>query len=222
MPQLPLGFTPSQGFAPRDFVVSAPNLEAWSRLQDWPGPGGGALALIGTRGAGKSHLASLWAQRVGARAPGAQAPTPEGLDAAAAFVLLEDVDGGFDDAGLFHRINLGLRPGCGLLLTARTLPSTWPTALPDLRSRLNALPVLALGEPDDAILEGMLQKAFRAHRILPTQDLLSFLVRRLERSAAAAEAAVDRLDREAAASHRPVGRRLAQTLFAEPPALGDD
>ena len=193
-------------------MVSAPNLDAWTRLEAWPGAGGGALALIGPQGTGKSYLARLWADRVGARQANADTPI-ETLAPASALLVVEDVDRGIADAGLFHLINLGVQPGAGLLLTARTPPAVWPTALPDLRSRLNALPVVTLGEPDDAILEGMLQKAFRARRILPTQDLLNFLVRRLERSAAAAEEAVDRLDRAAAASHRPVGRRLAQELF---------
>ena len=215
MPQLPLGFSPLEGFAARDFVVSPPNLEAWTRLGDFPGGNGGALALVGPAASGKSHLANLWAQRLCARTLAADAPAGESLAEQSAFVLVEDVDGGFDDAALFHLINRGLRPGGGLLLTAQTPPQTWPTALPDLRSRLNALSVVTLGAPDDAVLEGMLQKAFRARRILPPQDLLSYLVRRLERSAAAAEAAVERLDSEAAAQHRPVGRRLAQELFAE-------
>lgn len=212
MPQLPLGFSPSNAFERRDFVVSAPNLDAWTRLEAWPGAGGGALALIGAQGTGKSHLARLWTDRVGARPVNADA-TIETLVATSPVLVVEDVDRGFVDASLFHLINLGLRPGAGLLLTARTPPTAWTTALPDLRSRLNALPVVSLGEPDDAILEGMLQKAFRAHRIRPAQDLLSYLVRRVERTSQAAEAAVARLDDQASARNRPVGRALAVMLF---------
>lgn len=219
MSQLSLSFPPGPGFDARDFVVSKPNLDAWTRLADWPGPEGGALALIGPAGVGKSHLASIWAQRTGARRVDPCAAVMEALAEAPPFLLVENADQGFADATLFHLINLGLRPGGGLLITARTPPAAWPTQLPDLRSRLNALPVLTLDEPDDAILEGMLQTFFRQRRILPAQDLLNYLVRRIERSASAAEATVQRLDAAAAAAQRPVSRRLAQDLFAD---ISDD
>lgn len=213
--QLPLGFSPADGFHRRDFVVSGPNLDAFTRLEAWPGREGGAIALIGPPASGKSYLAALWAQRVGAHVQQGAASTAESLAGSSPFVVSEDVDKGFDAAALFHMINRGMRPGAGLLLTAQTAPSHWPTALPDLRSRLNAMPVLRLDEPDEAILEGMLQKAFRARRIRPPQELLSYLVLRLERSARAAEAAVEQLDREASAKNRPVSRALAIRLFGE-------
>ena len=212
MPQLPLALPPEEGFGARDFVVSAPNLEAFTRLQSWPGADGAAAALVGEGGTGKSHLASLWAERTGARTVDATLPF-EGLDLEDRPLLVEDADRGFADATLFHLINLGRRPGCGLLITGRSAPSTWATTLPDLRSRLNALPVLTLEPPDDAVLEGMLQRFFRRRRILPSQELLAYLVRRIDRSADAAEAAVARLDAEAAAKGKPVGRKLARKLF---------
>ena len=66
MPQLQLGFPAATAFEARDFVVSQPNLEAWTALQDWPGPEGGALALVGPEASGKSHLARIWSARAGA------------------------------------------------------------------------------------------------------------------------------------------------------------
>ncbi|CAN5164992.1 DnaA regulatory inactivator HdaA [soil metagenome] len=214
MPQLPLALPPEEGFGARDFVVSAPNLDAFTRLQSWPGPDGGATALIGPAGVGKSHLAALWSVRTGARTVDAREPF-DALDLDDRPLLVEHADGGFADATLFHLINLGRRRGCALLITARTPPAAWATALPDLRSRLNALPVLTLEAPDDAVLEGMLQRFFRRRRILPSQELLAYLVRRIDRSAEAAEEAVARLDAEAAAKGKPVGRKLARKLFGE-------
>ena len=207
MPQIPLDFRPLQGFEARDFVVSAPNLDAFTTLQAWPGPQGGAIALVGAPGTGKSHLSALWAARLKARRlrPDFR---PERLGDAPGHILVEDVDAGFRDETLFHLINLGKRPGCGLLLTGWTAPSLWEPKIADLRSRLNAMPVLVLEAPDDAILEGMLQKFFRQRHIRPTQDLLDYLVRRIERSAVAAETAVERLHAAASAAGRsPRSRR---------------
>jgi chromosomal replication initiation ATPase DnaA len=209
-----LRFPPAPGFAARDFVVSGPNLEAHAALQRLPSAEGGAAALVGEAGTGKSHLAHAWAQRVGARLLRVDASF-EALDLPDAPLLAEDVDKGFDAATLFHLINWARRPGGGLLLTARTPPRAWATDLPDLRSRLNALPVLALGPPDDAVLEGMLLQFFRRRRIRPTQELLDYLVKRIDRSAAAAEACVAALDEAAHRQGAPVSRALARTLFAE-------
>ena len=214
MPQLPLALPPEEGFGARDFVVSSANHDAFSRLQAWPGPDGGASALIGEAGSGKSHLATLWAQRIGALTVDADLPF-EGLRLDDRPLLVEDADRGFADATLFHLINLGRRPGCALLITGRSPPADWATALPDLRSRLNALPVLTLEAPDDAILEGMLQRFFRLRRILPSPELLAYLVRRIDRSAEAAHDAVARLDAEASAQGKPVGRKLARRLFGD-------
>lgn len=195
-------------------MVSGPNLDAFTALQTWPGPEGGAMALVGPSGSGKSHLSAMWAARVRARRlrPDVR---PERLGDALGCILVEDVDAGFRDESLFHLINLGNRPGCGLVLTGQTAPQLWAPKIADLRSRLNALPVLVLEAPDDAVLEGMLQKFFRQRHIRPTQELLDYLVRRIERSAVAAESAVERLHAAASAAGRPVGRKLARSLFAE-------
>ena len=80
------------------------------------------------------------------------------------------------------------------MLTARTPPSQWPAALPDLRSRLNALLVAELHEPDDAVLEGALLKFFRERNIRPGDDLIPYLLRRIERSIPQAQAIVAQLD----------------------------
>lgn len=49
-----------------DFVVGPSNAQAMAALDAWPAWPGGALALIGPIGSGKTHLAREWAQRAGA------------------------------------------------------------------------------------------------------------------------------------------------------------
>ena len=44
--------------------------------------------------------------------------------------------------------------------SARTAPSGWPIGIPDLASRLRALPVVTLAAPDDAMLRAVLVKLF--------------------------------------------------------------
>jgi chromosomal replication initiation ATPase DnaA len=198
------------------FIVSDRNREAVAAVDSWPDWPGGRLVLIGPEGSGKSHLALAWAARAGAfvarEADLDLARLPVGP------ILLEDVDRGVDHDALFHLINRA-DAGGSLLMTARTAPRLWPAGLPDLRSRLNALFAVEIGPPDDAVLEGLLLRFFRDRHIRPDSDLLSYLLRRMERSATAAQALVARLDEAADASGRPITRALAREILgADDPA----
>ena len=210
-----------ESFRREEFVVSPSNAEATKALDAWPAWHAGCLALIGPEGSGKSHLALSWARTVGAVVLTAKGKADLG-SLQGRPVLSEDVDRdrARQDDILFHLINMAGQPGGGLLLTGRSPPTGWPAALPDLRSRLNALPVAQIDEPDDAILESVLRKFFRERNIRPTEDLFPYLLRRIERSAPKALAMVKRLDEAADAEGRAVSRALArQILEAEPPTL---
>jgi chromosomal replication initiation ATPase DnaA len=197
------------------FIVSDSNRDAARVIDGWPDDRGGALALVGPEGSGKSHLAVAWATRTKAKILSAAELNAEKLDALSGPVLLDKADDAPHAESFFHLLNRTVRPGCALLLTGRSAPSLWPVQIQDLRSRLNALPVVELGEPDDAILYGVLVKLFEARSIRPPQDLLAYLVRRIERSVPAAQAVVAALDDAAAADHRPISRVLARELLKD-------
>jgi chromosomal replication initiation ATPase DnaA len=92
---------------------------------------------------------------------------------------------------------------------SRDPPGAWATDLPDLRSRLNAIRTVGIEAPDDVVFAAMLRRAFASRNITPADELIDYLVRRIDRSADAAEAVVDRLD----ALHRPVTRVLARQVL---------
>jgi chromosomal replication initiation ATPase DnaA len=196
-----------------DFARGPSNAEALAAVEAWPAWRDGCLALVGPKGAGKSHLARAWAEAAGALALDPE--TPDVIAAAGRPVLLEDADRGVSTEGLFHLINLAARPGGGLLLTARTLPASWPTALPDLRSRLNALPVAEIGPPDDEVLEGVLRRFFRDRNIRPPEEVYPYLLTRMSRSIPDAAEIVRRLDEAGDAGFRPVTRVLARQILDE-------
>ena len=211
----------TEAFRREDYVVSASNAEAVKAVDAWPNWHGGRLALIGPEGSGKSHLASAWAARVGAAVIAPRSKVD--LNALQGRpVLYEDADRdrARRDEILFHLINMAGQAGGGLLLTGRDLATGWSAALPDLRSRLNALPVAQIAPPDDLILESVLRKFFRERNIKPTEDLFPYLLRRIERSTPKALEVVQRLDEAADAEGRAVSRALArQILEADPPTL---
>ena len=156
------------------------------------------------QGSGKSHLARLG--RIGRRVVIAAAK-PRGRGGGLARLALEAADRSLCAEGLFHLINIAAREGGGLLLTARTLPATWATELPDLRSRLNALPVAEIGPPDDAVLAGVLRKFFRASNIRPPDEVYPYLLAR--RTAHSRRAEIVQL------TNRRRGRECRQQILDE-------
>lgn len=211
--QLRLSLGQPASYARQAYVEGPSNADATAAIDAWPSWPGGALALIGPEGVGKTHLARAWAEAAGAVILDRRKPDLHAADGRP--VLLEDVDRGASEEALFHLINRAPLPGGGLLLTGRSRPNGWTIALPDLRSRLNALFVAEIEEPDDAVLEGLLRQFFKARNIRPGPEVYAYLLRRIERSAVTAREVVARLD-EAPDELKPVSRVLARQI------LGDD
>lgn len=199
------------------FVTSYSNAEAVRVLARWPDGVGAVLALHGPPGSGKSRLAADWAERVGAvPLNGAEAALIDPLELEGRPVLL-DRAADADDESLFHLINLTNSGGGALLLVSRSAPRQWSVDLPDLRSRLDAVRAVAIAAPDDAVLSAILRARFAERSITPSDDVIDYLVRRLDRSAETAAVVVERLD----ALHRPVTRVLARQVLDAMDAAAD-
>jgi len=193
------------------FVRGDCNQLAAQALDHWPATGDAILALVGPEGAGKSHLAGEWAERVGAIGfSGAEASSADWPDLEGRPILLDDADRADDDT-LFHLMNLAGAPGGALLMVSREPPSRWAADLPDLRSRLNAARVVRVEAPDDTVLAAALRRFFDERAITPGDELIAYLVLRIERSIPAARALVARLDAEAGG--RKLNRALARELL---------
>src|SRR5262249_43633578 len=160
------------------------------RWPDWPAR---VLALVGPEGSGKSHLASIWAMESGARFMSARAlainALPEAL-ATGALVLEDCAPDAIDERALFHLLNLVREDDGWMLITARTAPTLWSIALPDLASRLRAIPVATLDVPDDALLRAVMVKLFADRQLAVDEALIAYLLPRIGRSFAAARDAV--------------------------------
>jgi chromosomal replication initiation ATPase DnaA len=214
--QLALALAHDESFAREDFLAGASNADALKLIERWPDWPDRALALVGPEGAGKSHLAAIWAEASGARRLSARALGETDLLHALATgaLVVEDVADDLNERALFHLINLMREEEAYLLITARAAPGRWTVALPDLTSRLRAIPAVTLAAPDDALLRAVLLKLFADRQLGVDESLISYLVTRIERSFAAARAAVDLLDHEALQLKRPVTRALAAEVLA--------
>jgi chromosomal replication initiation ATPase DnaA len=193
-----------------DFLVAAANQDAVAWIDRWPAWPHFALAIAGPAGAGKSHLAAVWQVRAGAT----QAPDPAHVAAQGRYVL-DDADRIADQTAFLHRYNLVAERGGNLLLVARDPPARWPVSLPDLRSRLASVPVAQLAAPDDALLAAVMVKQFADRQLRPADDVVLYILARIERSFAAVRQIVAALDQAALSQRKPVTVALARELLRD-------
>jgi chromosomal replication initiation ATPase DnaA len=215
--QLALALDHAESYAREDFLSGPCNDGALALIESWPDWPARAIALVGPEGSGKTHLATIWAAAAGARAVSAHALGETDVPAALATgaLVIEDGAATADERALFHLINLAREEGAFLLLTARTVPSIWPVAIPDLVSRLRALPVVTLQAPDDPMLQGVIVKLATDRQLTLDESVVNYLSTHIERSFAAARKAVVTLDDEALRQGRPPSRALAAELFRD-------
>lgn len=212
--QLVLALDHAESYARDDFLSGPGNAAALTLIENWPDWPANAVALIGPEGSGKSHLASVWAEVSGARMTSGRALRQNDLlsELATGALVVEEAAAA-DERALFHLINLAREEESFLLFTARAAPTLWPVAIADLASRLRALPVVSLQAPDDAMLRGVLMKLAADRQLELDESVVRYLLSHIERSFAAARAAVVALDNEALRQGRPVTRALASELF---------
>ncbi len=209
--QLPLDLGHTPGYSRDDLVVSQANAQAVSlvdRWPDWPSP---VVVLAGPAGSGKSHLAAIWRDTSHAlllKAADIETHVAD-IDGSQPVVIDDADDRLLDQNGLFHLINQVRATGTHLLLTSRRFPAAWGVTLPDLASRLKAAATIEIDEPDDLLLAGVITKLFADRQIEVDQNVVQFLVRRIERSLSTAIRVVDRLDRAALEQKTRITRALA-------------
>ena len=184
-----------------DFFVAPSNADAFARVEAWRKWPENKLIIIGPRGSGKSHLCAVWADLSGAEFVGrdglrnlSEARDGQGF-------IIDDCHRIAGDAGaeeaLFHLFNRTAAHGQPVLMTAPEPPSRWGVSLPDLASRLALLDVVKLSQPDDALLATIIGKLFLDRQLNVKPEVVTFIVRRMDRSFAAATRCVEALDRAA-------------------------
>ena len=212
--QLAFALPHAESFTRDDFLEGPANSAGLALVDRWPDWPNRVMLLIGPEGAGKSHLAAIWAEQSGARSTSAHALTPAGVPGALATgaLVVEDLKAtDIDERALFHLLNLAREDGAFVLITARLAPTE--VDLRDLRSRLRAVPTVQLLPPDDHLFRALIVKFCADRQLAVDETVVSYLASRLERSCAALRQAVELLDTEALRLGRPVTRALAAELL---------
>ncbi len=201
-----------------DFLVAPSNTVAVAMIENWHNWSGRKLLLTGPEGSGKTHLTHVWANSSGATIVAApqlsEKSVPQLCRGSVAVEDIDQISGNAEaERALFHLHNLLLAEGHWLLLTGRGAPKQWGMQLPDLASRLGGAQTATLDAPDDALLSAVLAKLFADRQLTPKADIIPFLIRRIDRSFAAAQDVVTKLDAASLAQKRPLTRQLARAVL---------
>ncbi len=201
-----------------DFLVAGSNAAAVAMIDQWPDWPAPAVLLVGPAGSGKSHLVEVWRQKSAAGRIATSELREGDVPAllASGRLAVEDGPGaGLDEKALFHLLNYARQQGAQLLITSNVRPSQWQVKLPDLLSRLRALPVTELGAPDDNLLRGVLVKLFADRQLAIDDTIVSYLLVRMPRSLEAARTLVAEIDRRALEEKAAVTRAFAARVLAQ-------
>lgn len=190
MQQLVMPFASPPSYHAADFIAGEANAAAYGWVERWPDWPYSILLIHGGPGSGKTHLAHIYAQKSGGSfidpARLGKVPADQILTGGHSWVLdgLADVA---SEAALAQLINHARARGDYMLITAPSGAHDYPFQLPDLASRIKALPSVSMGAPDDALLAGVLAKTFADLQLRIAPDVLNYAISQLERSYAAAQ-----------------------------------
>lgn len=218
--QIPLDLGARRALGRSDFHVGTSNRDAvgWiDRWPDWPAP---ILILHGPAASGKTHLASVWQEKSGAAAirPDMLAShSAEELFALGEVLLLDGLDPWLGDRAsettLFHLYNMLKENQRTMMLTMRMAPSYADFTIPDLASRFRAAPAVAIHPPDDMLLASVLIKLFSDRQLSVNNDVISYILPRMERSFSAARDIVERADKKALSEKRGISVPLLRGVL---------
>lgn len=177
-------------------IVGTSNADAVRYLRHvstWPVR---TAVLTGPGGSGRSLMGRLFARETGGR-------VIDGHDS----VSEEEV---------FHAWNAAQTSRKPLLIIANAPPADWHVALPDLASRLRAVPVLTIGDPDDCLARDLIDALFAQRGVALAPGVASYIVPRMERSYAMIHRIVAALDAASLEKGGGISIRLTrETLLSQ-------
>ena len=218
MVQLTLNLDGRTAFGRSNFLVSESNAAAMAWIERWPDWPASPLVMHGPPGCGKTHLAHLWCERASAVLLTGAALNEEEVAQLVARHSCRVVIDNADEApelALLQTYNWCWECRGSLLIIGRRPPACWCIAVEDLGSRLRAAHTVEIGSPDDALLAGVLVKHFADRQLFVSLAIIAFLIRRIERSFAAAADIAARLDVAALREKSRVTVALARNILAQ-------
>jgi hypothetical protein len=190
---LPLDWPAGEG--EQDYIVSASNAVVVRHFEHWGAWPVFTTLLVGPRKSGRSLLGRI----IAARSDGE---------------LCDDAER-IDEETLFHAWNRAQERRRPLILIADRVPPEWPIALPDLRSRLAASPIVVMPGPDEELAARLIEKLCHVRGLPAPPELIRYLVPRIERSYLGIHRVIDALDALALQRRQGLTVPLARLALTE-------
>lgn len=199
-----------------DFIITESNAEAVKWLNRYPNWGAPGLIISGPAGSGKTHLAHIWQQQTGAAYVKSADDAVRLLDAPAQPIVIDGADDIAPEAlePLFHLYNRAATNNTHILFCSEVPLAGWNIKLPDLQSRLAALPQVQLPPPDDMLLMALFTRALAVRGVTLKMELADYALPRLPRSARDVIETANALDRYALEHSKPLNLALLREFFA--------
>lgn len=215
--QLVLDLPHREALGSEDFLVSSNNEAAVDLVDSWPEWTAKGAIVVGPTGSGKSHLTHVWRLKSGAETISGATINEHVIVLLRKHgaIAIEDIDKGISDERIFfHILNLLREKGYALLVTSSIAPGDLKISLPDLRSRLVALPIVYIKPPDTELLKAVMIKLFSDRQLVVEPHVVNFLSLHMERSFEALRNIVEACDRLALSKQRNVTRAVAAEVLA--------
>lgn len=216
----PIDFGANPSLDDVDYIRSECNSVAFDTVMNentWPD---GRLLIIGPAQCGKAHLARIWARANCADmlhcSSLAETDAVAAMRGGATVLFSADCVAGNEqqEVGLFHLCNAVAQTGGRLLMTSRRSAVFWPLQLNDLKSRLRGCRQTTIECPDDRLLAALITKLFADRQISVASHITDYILPRMERSFAAAQALVAEMDLRAMTRGRKITRPIALESLA--------
>lgn len=195
MNQIALPLDISSSFEDGSYVVTAANAELEQQIQDWQNWPNNTAILIGPLRSGKSTIAKRFERDSGG------------------YIVDDAAD--LEENQLFHLWNRAKGEGRPLLMVSAKPVAEWNVTLPDLKSRLASSILLEIAEPDDDLAKGLLQKYFTLRGLSITEDALSYLIKRMDRTYDNILNLAQIMDSLAIERKKPITRDIAKLALSD-------
>lgn len=223
--QMALNFSYRPSLGRDDFMVANCNLQAVTAIDLWPNWPYFAICIYGPAGCGKTHLANVFAQNVATithhpyripflKAENINKDLIQDLFKESPYIVVEDLQNLQNQEALFHLYNTYRDMGGNILFTSEIAPARINFTLPDLRSRMNIVPIYEIAAPDDNMLMALLLKLFGDRQITPSPELLEYLIKNMQRSFSYARKLVEEIDNISLARKRAISIATAKEAIA--------
>jgi chromosomal replication initiation ATPase DnaA len=203
----------------QDLILGNCNFSAFQWIERWPQWPTFVMALYGPVLSGKSYFAQFWQKKTQASLWDIETFEKKSwdqhlFDTEQTHFCIQGIPK--QEQNFFHFFNALQQKKGYLLLTDNLPPAHWNITLPDLKSRLNAVPTLGITQPEEDFLNTLLIKLFSDKQLKIPQEMIDFIVLRLPRSFKAAHLIVQYIDETVEPISFSLLKKILEKILQDP------